>query len=249
MVGITTGGYKTLAYHALLPTFANAIQELNLNLEDIASTTASSTPQSQSFAANFFSNIFNKITDWFADSANGITDFFVGRIHTKEICLGEGDEETCINKDQLDALLRNAVSGGGSGTDPATITPPVVPADTGITTPEVSDTTEPLIILLGEEAVELVVGDTYTDEGATASDPPSPSATDEQVIDLTDQIVVNNPVDTNIVGKYNVTYNVIDAAGNPASEVTRFVTVIALPEPPVVSTSTNSVQATSTPST
>ena len=241
VVGITTGGYKTLAYHALLPTFANAIQELNLNLEDIASTTASSTPQSQSFAANFFSNIFNKITDWFADSANGITDFFVGRIHTKEICLGEGDEETCINKDQLDALLRNAVSGGGSGTDPATITPPVVPADTGITTPEVSDTTEPLITLLGDAAVELVVGDTYADEGATASDD-----TDG---DITLNIVVNNTVDTSIVGEYAVTYNVIDAAGNPASEATRFVTVIALPEPPVVSTSTNLVQATSTPPT
>ncbi|MCH8163681.1 MAG: DUF5011 domain-containing protein [Proteobacteria bacterium] len=89
------------------------------------------------------------------------------------------------------------------------------------------DITAPLITLLGEMAVELALGDTYANEGATASD--------DIDGDITLNIVTNNPVDTNIVGEYTVTYNVTDRAGNPASEVIRLVTVIALPEPPVVS--------------
>lgn len=86
------------------------------------------------------------------------------------------------------------------------------------------DTTAPVITLLGNASVTITVGDTYTDAGATA--------TDDVDGDITANIVVNNPVDTNSAGTYTITYNVTDAAGNTAAEVTRTVTVQAASPPP-----------------
>ncbi len=87
----------------------------------------------------------------------------------------------------------------------------VVPVD--------SDTTPPVIRLLGNSPVTVIVGTSYTDDGATALDD-----TDG---DITHNIVVTNPVDTNVINTYTVRYNVSDAAGNPAVEVTREVNVVA----------------------
>ena len=60
-------------------------------------------------------------------------------------------------------------------------------------------------------------GSTYADAGATALD--------DIDGDITDQIIVLNPVDTVAVGSYNVTYNVKDEGGNSATEVVRKVMV------------------------
>ncbi|RIV32757.1 DUF5011 domain-containing protein [Flagellimonas lutimaris] len=80
------------------------------------------------------------------------------------------------------------------------------------------DTTPPVITLNGDATVDLNVGDTYTDAGATASDD-----TDG---DISGNIVVGgDTVDTNTAGTYVITYNVSDAAGNAATEVTRTVNV------------------------
>jgi len=82
----------------------------------------------------------------------------------------------------------------------------------------------PLITLLGDAVVNLVVGDPYTDAGATASDP------EDGVI--TGSIVTVNPVNTNAVGTYIVTYNVVDLERASATEVTRTVNVSASPDTP-----------------
>jgi len=111
-----------------------ALQELNLNLENIASTSATSTPASQSFAASFFSNIFSRITTWLADAGNGIQHIYAQAIssetvYTKELCI----DNVCIDKTQLQALLDLAgtssnpnpnpnPNGGGGGTTPASTT-------------------------------------------------------------------------------------------------------------------------------
>ncbi|MCK0108346.1 DUF5011 domain-containing protein [Flavobacteriaceae bacterium S0825] len=80
------------------------------------------------------------------------------------------------------------------------------------------DTTVPVITLNGASIMNLTVGDTYTEQGATAIDNIDG--------DLTSSIVVGgDTVDTNMVGTYVVTYNVSDAAGNVAAEVTRTVNV------------------------
>ncbi len=84
----------------------------------------------------------------------------------------------------------------------------------------VSDTTVPVITLVGDNPVEVAQGAAYTDAGATAAD-----SLDG---DITAAIVVVNPVDTFVEGTYTITYNVMDAAGNVATEVTRTVNVSPL---------------------
>tara|TARA_R110002111_G_scaffold296_1_gene2761 strand:- start:15459 stop:20003 length:4545 start_codon:yes stop_codon:yes gene_type:complete len=87
---------------------------------------------------------------------------------------------------------------------------------------DVIDTTAPIITLVGDNAIELNVGESYQEQGATA--------TDEEDGDLTDSIFIDaSSVDTNVAGNYAVTYNVSDAAGNPAVEVIRAINVNELP--------------------
>ena len=86
-----------------------------------------------------------------------------------------------------------------------------------------ADIVKPVITLTGSATINLMVGDTYTDEGATA--------TDLVDGDITANIVVvgDDAVDVNTAGTYTITYNVSDAAGNSADEVTRTVIVAAVP--------------------
>jgi len=83
------------------------------------------------------------------------------------------------------------------------------------------DITVPTIALIGVAAIELSVGDTFTDAGATAND--------DVDGDLTDSIVVTGSVDTDTAGLYTLTYTVADAAGNEAT-VSRIVTVSTVEE-------------------
>ena len=83
----------------------------------------------------------------------------------------------------------------------------------------VQDTTAPVITLTGAASVTIEAGSTYTDAGATALD--------NLDGDLTSSIVTSSTVNTSATGSYTVTYNVSDAAGNAATQVTRTVTVSA----------------------
>jgi hypothetical protein len=79
----------------------------------------------------------------------------------------------------------------------------------------------PIITLLGDSTVNLTVGDTYADAGATA--------TDDVDGDITNKIVVGgDTVDVNKEGTYRITYNVSDASGKNAVEVVRTVIVSGL---------------------
>ncbi len=81
------------------------------------------------------------------------------------------------------------------------------------------DTAAPTITLRGEASMTLIVGNAYTDPGATARD-----ALDG---DVSSRIVVTNPVDTAVIGTYTVTYNATDVSGNAAAPVTRSVRIQA----------------------
>jgi hypothetical protein len=85
------------------------------------------------------------------------------------------------------------------------------------------DGAPPVITLLGANLINLYVGNTYIDAGATASDNADGN--------ITTNIVVVNPVNTAIAGTYTVTYNISDATGNVATEVTRTVIVSAVVVP------------------
>ncbi|KZZ58038.1 S-layer family protein, partial [Oleiphilus sp. HI0123] len=87
----------------------------------------------------------------------------------------------------------------------------------------VADRTGPVITLLGSATVNVEQGATYTDAGATASD-----AIDG---DLSSNIVLGGAVNTSVSGSYTLTYNVSDASGNAATQVSRTVIVSDMTAP------------------
>ena len=80
------------------------------------------------------------------------------------------------------------------------------------------DTTAPVITLTGDAAVNLLVGATYTEQGATCTDNYDASC---------NVIIGGDTVDTSTVGTYTVTYDANDTAGNTATQVARSVNVTA----------------------
>jgi hypothetical protein len=97
------------------------------------------------------------------------------------------------------------------------------------------DVTIPVITLTGDSSVTVEGATSYADGGA--------SATDNIDGDLSSSITTVNNVDINIPGTYTVTYNVSDAAGNAAAEVSRTVTVVDTTAP-VITLSGGSIEIT-----
>ncbi|MBR9915766.1 MAG: DUF5011 domain-containing protein, partial [Algicola sp.] len=129
----------------------------------------------------------------------------------------QGDVWNSTNIDLLAYLNQNiklritGTTGGGFASD-------IAIDHIGIGGP-IPDTEAPVITLNGASTINLNVGSTYTELGATA--------TDNEDGDLTSSIVIGgDTVDPNVLGTYVVTYNVSDAAGNAAVEVTRTVNVV-----------------------
>jgi hypothetical protein len=91
-------------------------------------------------------------------------------------------------------------------------------AVTAIRTVSVVDTTPPEITLRGGNPLVIVIGTAYVDPGAEATDIVDGDLSGSIVIDSSDV----NPA---TFGNYTVTYNVSDAEGNAAAEVTRTVRV------------------------
>jgi len=88
---------------------------------------------------------------------------------------------------------------------------------------EVVDRTPPVLTLRGANPMQLEVGSTFTDPGATAVD-----AGDG---DLTSDITVSGAVYANRVGTYTLTYKVKDHAGNAAADAVRTVNVVDTSSP------------------
>jgi len=80
------------------------------------------------------------------------------------------------------------------------------------------DTEVPVITLNGQSTVTMIIGDSYTEV--------IPTASDSRDGNLTSSIVTSGSVDPTTPGRYIVTYNVSDSAGNNAVEVVRTVTVL-----------------------
>lgn len=110
-----------------------------------------------------------------------------------------------------------AVTSGLNTEKPNTQKPPVV-----------TDVTKPVITLEGSATITLTVGESYTDEGATAND--------NKDGNISSTIIKMGEVDTTKVGSYTITYNVADEAGNAAAEITRTVVINPVPNTaPVIS--------------
>jgi hypothetical protein len=154
-------GFYSMSYSGLTPYLVKGLQELNIKIDTVASTTASSTPASQAFADSFWSNAFSRITSWLGDAGNGIANIFATTITavnvntenliTKKLCLSDDSGETCVTKSQLDALLSGVGASTPSGSTGGSVgvgssstggsTPPpdsgssVLPADSSSSTP------------------------------------------------------------------------------------------------------------------
>ena len=89
----------------------------------------------------------------------------------------------------------------------------------------IQDTTPPVITLIGSSSVDVVVGTSYTEQGATA--------TDNVDGDITANIVISGSVNNLVIGTYIITYSVTDSAGNNAS-INRTVNVVADTVPPII---------------
>jgi hypothetical protein len=83
-----------------------------------------------------------------------------------------------------------------------------------------ADATIPVLTLVGANPQRIELGTAYSELGATATDNIDGDISANISIDAT-------AVNVNIVGDYTVTYNVSDAAGNAAEEVTRTIIIEA----------------------
>lgn len=100
----------------------------------------------------------------------------------------------------------------------------------------VHDTTAPVITLNGNASVTLHVGDSYTELGATATD----------AVDGTDTVTIGgDTVVTTTPATFHINYNATDAAGNPATQVIRTVTVVDVGTPIINPIANITAEATS----
>jgi hypothetical protein len=131
-------------------------------------------------------------------------------------CLGDISGNIVIDASSLNTSL--------IGSYVITYTVNGVPASQVTRTVNIVDTTSPTMTLNGPNPLNIGDCATYTELGATASDPCFGN--------ITSSIVINNSaVNSGVIGSYTVTYNVTDAAGNVASQITREVNVIEVTAP------------------
>ncbi|HSE34661.1 MAG TPA: immunoglobulin-like domain-containing protein, partial [Candidatus Paceibacterota bacterium] len=96
------------------------------------------------------------------------------------------------------------------------------PTDPGCDTPTDNDENEkPVITVLGDNPMDILLGATFTDPGATAADPEDGN--------ITSSIVATGTVNTLAIGTYTITYTVSDSDGLAADPKTRTVRVVQAP--------------------
>jgi hypothetical protein len=98
---LTPDGTLVLSQTGLIAPMVKAIQELNLKLEDLASTSSPQAQDEDHFTSRFFASLYARLTQWFADTTKGIQDFYARVFKGEKLCLGE----TCITEPELQELL------------------------------------------------------------------------------------------------------------------------------------------------
>lgn len=133
---VTVGGENAFQspwlvdYGRLTPLVVRAVQEINLKMEDLATTTPEGAWQPETFATRFFAALKDRLGVWFAEAANGIAS----RVNTDKLCVGS----TCITETQLAAVLSATAQpppqGNASGSTPAPTNTEPPPTDTATST-------------------------------------------------------------------------------------------------------------------
>lgn len=206
-VGVDNRGYFTLNDRPILAASVNAIKELDVDLQSLSSTTAPLTDDdgSQTFVGRFL----ERLVLWFADTANGIGNFFAKSLRAKDtLCIND----TCIGETELKDMLADRVT--TSASSGATSTPSNASSSNNATS------TPPTLILSGESHMTTTAGNSYVEPGY--------SATSGLGVDITASTTITvSPATFNeenlAEGEYIFTYTIVDN-GNSAS-ITRVLTV------------------------
>ena len=111
-------------------------------------------------------------------------------------------------------LTYTVSDGAGNAATPVVLTVEVVAGNPPV-----------LLVTPGTDTVEC--GGSFTDAGATASDD------EDGVIPPGNIVVGGDTVDESTPGTYVITYDVVDSASNPATQVTRIVTIVDTSDPTV----------------
>ncbi|TSC62833.1 MAG: hypothetical protein Greene041614_260, partial [Parcubacteria group bacterium Greene0416_14] len=178
-------GFGHIGKKDVLNLTEQALQDLDVKLSLLASTTASSTPQSASFVAGFFDNLFARISAWFADTLNGIGNMFAQSFHAKdEICI----DDQCLDKNDVRALLELVNTTTNTPAEPVA---PTVSLPTS-TIPASNVIVEPVTVndLLSQEPIattssDVVTGTTSTTTGSTISIDAPPIVIDDPTLPIT----------------------------------------------------------------
>ncbi len=127
LVSLYPSGYYAVNYAGMTPILTKAIQEINANITDISDLTRENTWR-------------DALVEWFADAANGITDFFADRVTTDELCVRDDEGQTCLTRSQIEQILGSGVTddeeGGESADETETETPEEEPEQLPETEPE-----------------------------------------------------------------------------------------------------------------
>ena len=116
----------------------------------------------------------DKLISWLGGVGNGIGKIFAGEVKTDKICVKKSDGEyTCVNGDELDALLLDAGVGGGGGTPPET-PEPEEPAEEEV----VEEEPEPV-----EPPAEAPAEESVTEETPEPATPPAEEPAEEEVVE------------------------------------------------------------------
>jgi hypothetical protein len=140
------------------------------------------------------------------DSADLVTIEFADGEVSKTVDLGIVDDSIFSPSSQVVLSVASTPAGLATG---SLVTINITDNDT--------DTTKPVITLLGANPLLIANGASYTDPGATVTDN----------VDATRTIQGTGTVNTAVAGDYTITYNATDAAGNAAIAVLRTVRVAA----------------------
>lgn len=223
-------GYKTIAPDYKFLTF-NAIQDLadialgtNENALAIATSTfpeglvpaLASLGDVNADNDTFLGKVLTRFRTWFADATNGITEFIAGTVRaTDQLCVGD----TCVNEDELKALLAGQAVAAAGG------------AETNVdTTPQETQTLVEIIVN-GNNPAEIDLGASYKDLGAVAS------STDQTIVNFGVRTYFNGvedntpTLDTSVSGEHQITYRILDEEETVLAEATRTVIVTDPNEP------------------
>jgi hypothetical protein len=163
LIATDENGMKSLNTVAMVPILTKAIQEMDLQITDIQNFEKENTWR-------------DSIIAWFANAENRIGDFFANRVRTKELCIENDLGETCVTRDQLDALLY------GASVSPA---PAVVTTEEEEETPVVEEPVEetPEEALVEEEVVEEIVEEEIVEEALVEEVIEEPVVEEETVVE------------------------------------------------------------------